>query len=147
MERALLFSGLLLLASVYALARGGKPERYAAAMYIAAFIASALSAQIAQALYQKFNWGIVAIDFALAVSLGALALQANRYWTIWATSIQIVAIIAHLVKLLVPEIAATAYEITLLVWSYASIPVLAIATYRHRARVRLNGEEPNWSPN
>ena len=145
MERALFFSGLLLLASVYALVRGGKPERYAALMYLIAFAASALSAQYGNALYYSINWGIVAIDFALAVSLGALALQANRYWTIWATSIQIVAVFAHLAKLLVPEIAAMAYAITLLVWSYASIPVLMIATYRHRDRVRQNGSELSWS--
>lgn len=147
MERALIFTGLLLLAIVYALVRGDKPERYAALMYMIAFAASALSAQLGSDLYHAINWGIVAIDIALAVSLGALALRANRYWTLWATSIQIVAIFAHLAKLLVPEIAAMAYEITLLVWSYAAIPVLMIATYRHHERVRQNGPELNWSPN
>jgi len=146
MERALLFTGLLFLASAYALVRGGKPERYAALMYLTAFTASALSVEIGPTPYQKFNWGIVAIDIALAVSLGALALRANRYWTIWATSIQLVAIFAHLAKLLVPEIAAMAYEITLLVWSYASIPILAIATHRHQQRVQRGGPELHWSP-
>jgi hypothetical protein len=145
MERALFFSGLLLLASVYASVRGGKPERLAALMYLTAFAASALSAQLGHRLYYTINWGIVASDIALAVSLAALALRANRYWTIWATSIQIVGIIAHLAKLIVPEIAATAYEITLLVWSYAAIPVLMIATYRHRERVMRFGLDANWS--
>ena len=146
MERALLFTGLLLLASAYALVRGGKPERYAAFMYLIAFVASALSAQFGRELYHTINWGIVAIDIALALSLGGLALRANRFWTIWATSIQIVAIFAHLAKLLVPEIAAMAYEITLLVWSYAAIPVLMTATYRHNERIRQNGAELSWSP-
>ena len=146
MERALLFTGLLLLACVYALVRGGKPERYAALLYLVAFAASALSAQFDHELYHALNWGIVAIDFALAVALGALALHANRYWTLWATSIQIVAISAHLAKLLVPEIAATAYEITLLVWSYAVIPLLVIATFRHHQRIQRSGPELSWSP-
>lgn len=145
MHRALLFSGLLLLACVYALVRGGKPERYAAGMYLLAFLASALFAQIGSDLYDSINWGIVSVDLLLAISLGALALHANRYWTIWASSIQVVAILAHLAKLLVPEIAAMAYEITLLVWSYAVIPLLVSATFRHQARIRLNGADQNWS--
>jgi hypothetical protein len=145
MTRALFFSGLLLLACLYAIVRGGKPERYAALMYVAAFIASALSAQFGSELYRSINWGIVAVDVTLAVSLGALALHANRYWTLWASSIQIVAILAHLAKMMVPEIAATAYEITLLVWSYAAIPLLLIATFRHRQRMQKNGEDPEWS--
>ena len=66
MGRALLFTGLLLLACVYALVRGGKPERYAAILYLAAFAASALSVEIGLTPYEKFNWGIVAIDIALA---------------------------------------------------------------------------------
>ena len=145
MARALIFSGLLLLASFYAIARGGKPERYAAFMYLAAFVASVLSAQFGSELYHSINWGIAAADLTLAVSLGALALHANRYWTIWASSIQIVAILAHLAKLMVPEIAATAYEITLLVWSYAVIPLLTVATYRHRQRLKSTGEDLEWS--
>lgn len=146
MERALIFFGLLLLASAYALVRGGQPERYAAFMYLIAYAASALSAQLGHELYFTMNWGIVAIDIALAVSLAALAFHANRYWTIWATSIQLVGITAHLAKLIVPEIAAMAYAITLLAWSYAVIPLLVIATYRHRRRLFLYGTDANWSP-
>ncbi|MBX9663734.1 hypothetical protein [Novosphingobium sp.] len=145
MARALIFSGLLLAVCIFAMVRGGKPERYAAWMYVAAFVASALSAQFGAELYHSINWGIFVIDLILAVSLGALALHANRYWTIWASSIQIVAILAHLAKMLVPEIAATAYQITLLVWSYAVIPLLVAATYRHRQRLHLYGADSAWS--
>lgn len=145
MERALLFTGLLAFACAYAIVRGGKPERYAAGMYLTAFLASVLFAQIGSRLYDSINWGIVSVDVLLALSLGALALHANRYWTIWASSIQAVAVLAHTAKLLVPEIAAMAYEITLLVWSYAVIPVLIGATYRHQTRIRQNGVDRNWS--
>lgn len=146
MTRALIFSGLLFLVSFYAIARGGKPERYAAYLYLAAFAASALSAQWGAELYHSINWGIFVIDLILAVSLGTLALHANRYWTLWASSIQIVGVLAHLAKMLVPEIAATAYEVTLLVWSYAAMPVLVAATYRHRRRILSQGIDLEWSP-
>lgn len=145
MARALIFSGLLLAVCIYAMVRGGKPERYAALMYLAAFFASALSAQFGNRLYHSINWGIFAIDLILAVALSVLALHANRYWTIWASSIQLVAILAHLAKMLVPEIAAAAYQITLLVWSYAAMPLLVAATSRHRQRLRLYGTDLAWS--
>lgn len=145
MERAIAFALALALVSAYALIKGGAPERYAAALYCTAYVLSIAATQVSPDYYASVEWSVMAIDIALLLALGSLALRANRYWGIWATSFQLVAVIAHLARIVVPQIAADAYAIALLVWSYAALPLLAVATYRHVERTKRFGEDPSWT--
>ena len=146
MERQFVFAGLLLLGVLYALLRGGAPERWAAAFYILAYGASIAAKYHDVIRHSTFDWSVFLVDAVLAMGLVGLSLKANRYWTLWVASFQIVALTAHLVKMLVPEVVYPAYEITLLIWSYAAIPVLVIAARRHRIRIRHFGNDVSWSP-
>jgi hypothetical protein len=145
MERALIFAALQILACLYALGKGGAPERWAAVSYAAAFAASIAATLFANSFYSTLEWGVFAVDLLLAAALLLLALHANRYWTLWAASFQIVAICAHLAKMLVPEILAPAYAAVLIIWSYAAIPLLMIGTMRHQSRLIRYGSDANWS--
>ncbi len=146
MEHALVFAALLALSVLYALARGGAPERLAALAYLAAYVATLAIALHKHDAFHSMEWGVLSVDLVLAAALLALALRANRYWTLWAASIQIVGIAAHLAKLLVPEILAPAYAVTLIVWSYAAIPLLIGGSLRHRQRLSNGGFDTGWSP-
>lgn len=146
MERALAFAVLFALTVLYALLRGGTPERLAALAYLLAYLAGvALTANRSDA-FQSVELGILMTDAALAAALVIIATRANRYWTIWAASLQTVALTGHLAKFVVPEILAPAYAVTLIVWSYAAIPVLAIATLRHQQRMSARGQDLAWTP-
>ena len=145
MERALLFAASLLLVSLYALIKGGAPERSAAALYLTAYGMSAAATQWTDSDYLGVQWLILGIDFALLIALAVLASMANRYWGIWAASFQLIAVIAHLAVVLFPQIAAQAYALALLIWSYAMLPLMAAATYRHQQRLDQFGEDPAWA--
>lgn len=144
-ERALIFFGTLLLVSVYALIRGGAPEKIVAALYLFAYALTVVAARIAGDMYAKVIGSILIVDIALVVGLIILSLYANRYWTMWAASFQIVAIFAHFAKLILPGVLSGAYAVTLLVWSYAALPLLMAATYRHQIRITIFGIDRNWS--
>lgn len=145
MERAIAFAAVLCLVSLYALLRGGSPERSAATMYLVAYMLSNLVTQLFGENYNQVQWLVLGVDVVLLGALFALALKANRYWGIWAAAFQLIAVVAHLAKILFPNIGAQAFAITLLLWSYAVLPMLAVATYRHQARVSCFGSDPGWS--
>lgn len=145
--RPFIFAGLLLLATLFALVRGGGPERWAAAAYLSAYTATVWLTVDKHSAFHRIEWGVFATDLALMVVLMILALQSNRMWTLWAASFQLVGVSAHLAKLMIPEILAGAYAATLMIWSYAVIPVLLLATLRHRRRIAAYGTDPAWSPN
>ncbi len=144
MIHATLFLGLLLLASLYAFWRGGQPEKSAAMLYVGAYVASYFAVSISRQFYSSFELGIFAVDVALAAALIALALRANRYWTLWAASIQIISVLGHMAKLIIPQILAPAYAMTLIIWSYASLPLLIAATMRHHQRKKISGRYADW---
>ena len=114
-------------------------------MYLVAYILSAWVTQLTNEHYDSVQWMVLGIDCGLLAALVNLALKANRYWAIWAASFQLVAVIAHSAMILFPNIAAPAYATALLIWSYAVLPMLGVATYRHNRRKACHGTDPAWS--
>lgn len=147
MERAAVFAVLLVVVAFFAAVRGGAPERWAALFYVLAYVVSGVFALRSGDAYRTVEWAIFVTDITLAISLTILAMHANRYWTMWAASFQVIGIAAHFVKMVVPEILEPAYALTLVIWSYASIPLLWVATIRHLKRISLFGGDPSWSSN
>lgn len=145
MEHALYFFGTLLLVSAYALTRGGAPERIVAIFYLLAYTMSVIATRTASHLYDSVIGSVLIVDLCLAAALIAVSLYANRYWTMWASSLQIVSIFAHFAMLILPGVVSAAYEATLLIWSYASLPLLLAATHRHQIRKAIFGIDKNWS--
>lgn len=145
MERALAYAGVFALVSLYALIRGGAPERSAAVLYISAYLGSVAVTQLYHEDYYSVQWLVLGIDILLLAALTNLALKANRYWGIWAASFQLIAVIAHLAVALFPSIQGGAYATALLIWSYAVLPLLVLATYRHQQRKAQYGQDPSWS--
>ena len=145
MEHAFYFFGALLLVNAYALTRGGAPEKIVAACYLLSYTVTVIATRTATDLYSAVIINVLIIDICLAVALTSLSLYANRYWTMWAASLQIVAILAHLAMLILPGVVNEAYKTTLLIWSYASLPLLMAAIFRHQSRLATFGVDKNWS--
>jgi hypothetical protein len=145
MERAIFFAVMLASTTLYALVRGGAPERATAGVYLAAYAGTIFFASDRVDQFQAIEWGLFAVDAVLAFCLVLIALHANRYWTLWSASVQLVSLAAHFAKLIVPELVAPAYALTLIVWSYLAIPLLVLGTRRHRARTNEFGEDQSWS--
>ena len=144
MERVIIFNLLLMLASGYALWRGGAPERIVGLALLLAGLLTRLAYQPFAVRFVSVDWGVLAIDGLLLVILLVVALYADRFWPLWLAALQALGTGAHLVRGLDYGIEPVAYAILLASWSYPMILLLAIGTARH-ARRQQAGPVRDWS--
>jgi len=143
--RVAIFSALLLFAALFAVWRGGAPERIVG---IALTLAFGVSVGVQQPLASRFvsvEWGIFVADLALLFVLLAVALHADRFWTLWLVAFHALGTGGHLVRGLDHGIAPIAYAILLASWSYPMVLLLVIGTARHAERKRRLGRDRDWS--
>ena len=145
MERVFLFTILLLLASGYAVARGGAPERVVGLSFLLAFALSLLFQQPMAARFVGVEWGILTVDLVLLVILLGVALHADRFWPLWVTALHALGTGGHMVRGVDLGIEPVAYAILLASWSYPMVLLLALGTMRHRRRKRALGYDLDWS--
>lgn len=135
----------LALACVYAIRRGGAPEKTAAGMLATAGLATIAVEHNLPTRFASVEIGVMIVDMALLAGLLVLMTEANRWWPILLTALQMMTVLGHLGKWLNPQIMQLAYAIMLFVPAYPGILVLAVGTYRHRRRLRQNGADASWS--
>lgn len=104
--------------------RGGKPERFASAMMILAWIASALSQNAHVVLGPQA--AITTIDALLFLVLLAIALKSDRWWPLWACAFQGLTIVLALAMLADPRVWSRAGFIAGGVFSYLTMLALFI---------------------
>ena len=134
----------MLVAIVYALRRGGGPER-AMALIAAMMIASdqALHLLIPPE-YASLDVGHLAIDLFGASSTMFLALVAYRFWPMIAAALHILPLLAHLSRTFDFALHPAAYLIMQVTTSWLVPPLLIAATWRHQLRLKRNGNDPSW---
>ncbi|WP_182466785.1 hypothetical protein [Sphingomonas gilva] len=145
MLRLYIFLGLQLAVSAYALVRGGAPERIVAVLMLVAYAVSMLVQSQFPVRFHGVELGIFMVDCAMLAALLAVALRAERFWPLWMTGLQAVAVAAHLAKMASPEVIPWAYAAMLAFWSYPMMALLAIGTWRHWRRMAAFGADRSWS--
>lgn len=132
-------------AALYAWRRGGAPERWAAAMFVAATIASMLARSRQARFLFRFEPGLLAVDLALLGGLLWLALRADRRWPQWCVAWHVVAVAGHLFKGALPHLTLPVYQVMLSLSSWPTLALLIGGTWRHQKRLAQNGADPSWS--
>lgn len=85
---------------LFALYKGGEPERLVVAILVAATALDAVNhAVFVSPAFFAVNPGHLVLDCWTLVALLWIALRANRGWPLWACSAQIIVVIAHISKL------------------------------------------------
>ncbi|MAO04773.1 MAG: hypothetical protein CL804_09715 [Citromicrobium sp.] len=86
----------LIVAASLAFARGGGPEKVVAGILCAWFAGNGVLRYLYGAsTYRSFEgWIFVSEVIALALFV-VIALWANRYWTLWLASVQLIAVLGH----------------------------------------------------
>ena len=140
-----IFIPILALSAIYALIFGGVPERLAVLIFLFAITTSIYSSSPRAIRFHSVEIGVFYTDLIMLIMLAALMLHADRYWTIWLCSLQLIQVLSHLPKLFIPDLIPQAYYVAVSVWSYPMIALLAIGTWRHRERVRKIGADRPWS--
>lgn len=140
-----LFLALLALCCAYALARGGTPERTSALLQFGAFATDELVHRMIDGrAYTALATGSMLVDLALLLALIVLAGRCTRHWPLWVAGWQLAAIVAHLAKLVDPDMQATGYAIQLQIWAYPMLLATVAGTWRYQARRAAGVVEPDW---
>jgi hypothetical protein len=120
----------------YALRSGGPPERWGAAIMLAAGILSVPAAVIFGSTWLHPELGVFFVDLLVLAFLLRLALRADRSWPLWAVSAQIIAVVTHIVMMIDHTIVPWAYAIAQPFWAYPALLALALGTRNHQRRLR-----------
>ncbi|WP_339694455.1 hypothetical protein [uncultured Parasphingorhabdus sp.] len=145
MARIQLFQALLIICFSYGLIRGGRPERFAVIIFLVGFILTLAVASPVTERFSHLEVRIFLVDSAMLVCFYYLALNAERFWTIWLCAMQSIQVLTHLPIIIIPELLPQAYGIVVAIWAYPMLLVLVVGTYRHQQRLRQFGVDKSWS--
>jgi hypothetical protein len=87
---------------------------------------------------------MLAVDVALLAGLLVLASFADRFWPLWMSAMQAVAVLSHTAIALNPDVIPRGYWQAATLWSYPMLLLLAAATWSHRRRLKRAGADPFW---
>jgi hypothetical protein len=145
MIESLIYDGLVFACWLYAMLRGGAPERICASIL---FFGSALTyAAVSEPAvrFASVEAGVFVVDVAALLGFMIVALCAERFWPLWITALQIIGTAGHAVKLVDPHVLRWGYAFALAFWSYPMLALLIAATWNHQKRLRLHGVDKSWS--
>lgn len=143
--RILAYNVLLFACFLYAMARGGAPERIGATvLLVGSLLTRAL--HYTRQDFVSLEPALFAIDVAGFLAFLGLALAAERFWPICVTGLQGAALMSHIPVTLDDRNVAFAYAAVLALWAYPMLVLIIIATARHRQRLRRTGSDRSWKP-
>lgn len=134
------------LVCLYALARGGSPERLVAIMFLVAAGATYLVPFVPNHSWHSVRVPILLIDLALLAGLVGIAVRANRFWPIWIGALHLLTVAVHGIRAIDPAFVSWMYGAAIGKIAYPMLLLLLIATARHRRRLLDRGRDPDWSP-
>jgi hypothetical protein len=139
------YYALLALCWIYALRWGGSPERIGATALVVGSVLTLVAAVSSTTEYGSVEIGVFLVDVATLVAFLALALRAERYWTLWIAALQLIGTAGHAVKLMDPNVIPRAYAFVTVFWSYPMLLLIMLGTYRHQQRLKMFGVDKSWS--
>jgi hypothetical protein len=143
--RVYIFWLLFLGTEIYALWRGGSPERVAAGTFAFGLAATILAASSPSVRWSNIELGVFAADAAMLLVFFYLLLRANRLWPILMTALQAIQVSSHFVRGIDPNLNPFAYWLTSSLWGYLMMVVLIVGTAMHRRRLATRKIDPAWS--
>lgn len=138
------FYALFTVALGLAFVLGGKPERVGAAIHLALFSFQGASYLILPTTFATVDLVSLATDCLGMLGFGWLALNANRFWPIWAASIQLLSISGHFARWIDLKIDPYAYVILTYYPTAAGLFVLITGVLVHHRRIRTLREDTPW---
>ncbi len=145
MSRIEFFFSLLTVACIYSAVWGGQPEKRAVMVFIVGIALTIIAASPSDGRFAQPEIGILLVDIAILLAFVMLALHAERYWTIWICSMQVIQVLSHIPIMIIPELLPQAYFVIAAIWVYPMLIVLTVGTYRHQQRLRQFGADRSWS--
>jgi hypothetical protein len=139
------FVALLVLCTIYAFVVGGAPERIGASAYALAVAATHVILLSHAGRWQGLELGVFTVDLLLFMLFSILAVRANRFWPIWVSGFLGLGVLGHLARWAEADVFWWAYAVIMSIWSYPILAIIALGTWNHHRRIRLNGVDKPWS--
>jgi hypothetical protein len=102
---------------------GGRSERAGTSTIIIGSIASAAAMHTYQ-IWRHNETGLFLVDGILLVAFATIMVLSNRFWPIWITALQIIAVITHLARFLRPTTIPYAYAIAEQLWAWIMLTII-----------------------
>jgi hypothetical protein len=138
MTRYLIQVALLSVVFISAWRVGGKPERYVATIYATMLVVGSsyefFFNPTDQASYEDLHPARFLLDAVALLAVTAIALQFDRWWTLWVGSAQLIAVVAHLLRALALPIPALAYAVMERWPVWIAISLTGLGTFLHHRR-------------
>ena len=112
----------------FAFLKGDEPERVGGGVYMLGLLASLLIQDDSQ-LYGP-QWGLFAVDVILLVAYAALAWKSRRSWPVWASGLQSLAVMSHVLTMVDPRPPSAAFYAVVNLASYGILLALALGVHR-----------------
>ncbi len=138
------YLSMLVVCCLYAFVRGGAPERLGAATLVGAIFASHFAPASGPIRFQTIEYGVLAVDAATLMAILIIVIRAQRYWPMWMAAILLDIVVTHLL-MLSPKVVPWSYAVMIAAWNYPIPIILAIGTWRHRARLQTFGSDAAWN--
>ena len=154
LNRATIQLGLVLLAFAASLLRGGRPELLISSMMLAVqvldrvyhsiFSGGSKYLQYADGL--KVDYGHLVLDLAALLAFVLIAVRANRIYPLWIGGWQIVVVVAHFTRAIMPSLHPVAYTTMEQAPYFFQICVLLAALLLQAIRARSGNSIHCWRP-
>jgi len=141
----LIFYGLFAASSLYALVRGGTPERLVALVMIIGVALTPIVANPASRRFYGIETGLLTLDLLILLAFVVIALRANRFWPMGIVALHSMSVLGHFLKFGDPHLIRSAYMVMLAFWIYPQLLVLVLGTWRHQHRKKTIGADRSWS--
>jgi hypothetical protein len=131
---------LLLFVTLFASKKGGKPERHVTTVLLGMFVASTIHGFVVGSWtdYSEIPWSRISLDFFGFILLLGIALKADRWWPLWVASVQLLSVLAHVLRVIDAALPPLVYAV-LEQWPFwIAIMITGLGTYLH-ARKHATG--------
>lgn len=128
----------------FAWVAGGEPERCVVLIILIAYLLSIIRMAFIGLDDDRLDIFGLLIDVFTFAGVAYTALYAIRIWPIWAASLQLLAIFAHLVRIFEIDIDPIAYGIMRSGPTYFVWIALLIGTCLHHRREQSGARRPSW---
>ena len=135
----------ILAAAFFAVARGGPPERIAAAI-IVCWVISDVSYHLmfGPSGFERVDPVHLVLDGGELVAIVWLALRANRMWPLWAAAAQLVCVAGHVAVFISPEGMRRAYWAMTQLPPYIQLIAVFCGAVAHARRFERIGPYRSW---
>jgi len=118
----------VVLVGIFAFAKGDQPERIGMGTYLLGWLATILI-QDEGGLYRIFQWKLFALDVAMCMTFGFIVWQSRRSWAVWATAVQLLVVMSHVVYLFDVRPPLAAFYTVVNMASYGILGAIGIGTF------------------